>query len=126
MINIKVTPEMGRGVYASKNLMSGDSIVCDILLLSPEDTKKVNETDLQFYTFRVNDLQDCLVLGIGELFNHTDKANVDYSLQEIDGRMQMVFKVNRFIPKDEQLFINYAADAHINVEKYVAKTSLIG
>ncbi len=126
MINIKVTPEMGRGVYAERNLMNGDVIVCDILLLNPEDTKKVNETDLQFYTFRVNDLQDCLVLGIGELFNHADSPNVSYELVEYDGRMQMVFEVTKFIAKGEQLFINYAADAKVNVEKYVAKTSLIG
>lgn len=132
MYTIKVSPEMGRGLYATRKIGIGEVVaVCEILLLSPDDTIRVNETDLQYYTFKVNKLQDCLVLGDGEIFNHADglggvNANVVYQLETIDGRLKMVFTAVRVIDADAQLFIDYSADANVNIEKYVAKASLLG
>jgi SET domain-containing protein len=111
--SVQLVEGMGRGVIAERNIKLGEIITnCELLLLSPEDTIKVNETDLQWYTFTFdkNSKQDCLVLGDGEIFNHDDNANVLYGLIDWNGRKLMRFQASRDINKGEQLFIDYRAD----------------
>jgi SET domain-containing protein len=111
--SVQLVEGMGRGVIAERNIKLGEIITnCELLLLSPEDTIKVNETDLQWYTFTFdkNSKQDCLVLGDGEIFNHDDDANVLYGLIDWNGRKLMRFQASRDINKGEQLFIDYRAD----------------
>jgi SET domain-containing protein len=111
--SVQLVEGMGRGVIAERDIKLGEIITnCELLLLSPEDTIKVNETDLQWYTFTFdkNSKQDCLVLGDGEIFNHDDNANVLYGLIDWNGRKLMRFQASRDINKGEQLFIDYRAD----------------
>ena len=126
MFTIKVTPEYGRGLYATRDLEPGETIaVCELLVLSPEHTLKVNETDLQYYTFVYNEKQDCLVLGDGEIFNHSDTANVSYKLQDLgDGRQGMIFVTNNYVKSGEQLFIDYSADIRVDTSAYIGKNLL--
>lgn len=124
---VKMTEDMGRGMFVTQSLLKGTIVCrCEILMLTPEDTIKVNTTELQHYTFKVNDLQDCLVLGNGEIFNHSDTPNVEYNLVTIDGRLMMEFKTLRPISGVEQLFIDYAADSNVNVQSYLNSKSLVG
>lgn len=121
---------MGRGLYANQDIKAGTIIVeCEILALSPEDTKKVNETDLKYYTFKFDDQRDCLVLGDGELFNHDDNANVAYILRDHPDktcpRKIMSFISIKNIKEGEQLFINYSADVEVDTKKYVETSSLV-
>jgi SET domain-containing protein len=111
--SVQLIEGMGRGVIAERDIKLGEIITnCELLLLSPEDTIKVNETDLQWYTFTFdkNSKQDCLVLGDGEIFNHDDNANVLYGLIDWNGRKLMRFQASRDINKGEQLFIDYRVD----------------
>lgn len=122
---------MGRGVQAEKDLEQGEIVcVCELLVLSPEDTVNVNKTDLQYYTFKYNDTQDCLVLGDGEIFNHDDNPNVSYTLlsQWYNGqsRKVMVFRALRDVPKGQQLFIDYNADIKVSTNDYKNAKSLVG
>lgn len=127
MYKIGVSQEMGRGLYAIKDIEKYETIaIFEILLLSPKDTMTLENTDLRFYTFKVSDVQDCLVLGDGELFNHSDNANVNYELIEQDSRLKMIFTANKQIKFGEQLFINYESDADVDATKYVKQKSLIG
>ncbi len=126
MYHIKTSEEMGRGLYASRTILKGETItICEILTLSPEDTKKVNETDLKYYTFKLDSTRDCLVLGDGEIFNHDDSPNVSYRLVNALERQRMAFKATRTIIKGEQLFIDYNADVSVNAEEYKQQKSLI-
>lgn len=121
---LKMTPEFGRGLYASTDLDIGNSlsISFELLVLSPSDTIKVNETDLQFYTFKYNDKQDCLVLGDGEIFNHSDIPNIGYRLVDsLKGYKVMEFYVLRHIDAHEQLFIDYNADTNVDTKEYINK-----
>ncbi len=79
----------------------------------------INQTELQFYTFKYSDKQDCIVLGDGELFNHSDEANIGYKLMDYDGRQVMVFYTLAPISRDAQLFTNYAQDVVVDVAEYV-------
>lgn len=127
MTKIKVSKEYGRGVYATGLIEPGQVImVCELLVLCSKDTVFVNETDLQYYTFKYSDNQDCIVLGDGEIFNHDNNPNVSYHLEMIDGRNQMVFKALRYIERDEQLFIDYSADTTVDTKKYIENVSLVG
>lgn len=127
---IKTSLEMGRGLYPLRNIFKGEIVsVCEILVLSQDDTVKVNDTDLQYYTFKYNEIQDCLVLGDGEIFNHADDSNVSYELvshsENGQDRMRMIFVAKRDIGVSEQLMINYQDDTQVDSSKYIAQKSLI-
>lgn len=123
MVKVTVSPIFGREVTASEFIFKDDEIMaCELLVLSPFDTLVLNDTGLQFYTFKYNTLQDCLVLGLGEIFNHDDSPNVSYRLEQRDGRSMMIFKALRDIKSGEQLFIDYSADCPlVDSTKYVDK-----
>jgi len=111
--SIQIIEGMGRGIIAERNIKQGEIISdCEILVLSPSDTARVNETDLKCYTFIFdkNTEQDCLVLGDGEIFNHSDDANVLYNLIEWNNRKIMRFQASKDIKKDSQLLIDYRTD----------------
>lgn len=111
--SVQMIKGMGRSIIAERDIKRGEVITnCELLVLSPEDTIKVNETDLQWYTFTFNKdtKQDCLVMGDGEIFNHDDNANTLYGLIDFDGRKLMRFQASKDIKKGEQLFIDYNAD----------------
>jgi SET domain-containing protein len=120
--SVQMIDGMGRGIIAEKDIKRGEVITnCELLVLSPEDTIKVNETDLKWYTFTFNaeTSQDCLVMGDGEIFNHDDDANVLYGLVEFNGRKLMRFQACRDIKRGEQLFIDYGADVKkVDIEGY--------
>lgn len=127
---IKTSLEMGRGLYPLRTIYKGELIsVCEILVLSQDDTVKVNDTDLKYYTFKFNETQDCLVLGDGEIFNHADDSNVDYQLVSHNDngqiRQRMIFVAKRDIGVGEQLLINYSADIQVDSNQYIEKKSLI-
>jgi SET domain-containing protein len=120
--SVQIIDGMGRGIIAEKDIKRGEVITnCELLVLSPEDTIKVNETDLKWYTFTFNaeTSQDCLVMGDGEIFNHDDDANVLYGLIEFNGRKLMRFQACRDIKRGEQLFIDYGVDVKkVDIEGY--------
>jgi tRNA-specific adenosine deaminase 3 len=123
---IKQNQEYGRYIESIKTISRGEIVsVCELLVLSQVDTVSVNKTELQYYTFSYNETQDCLVLGDGEIFNHSDTPNVSYQIETIDGRSKMVFKALQDIGQFEQLFINYSADVQVNTNNYINNKSLI-
>jgi SET domain-containing protein len=125
MFKIYQNSEFGRYVEATEFILAGTEIeFCELLVLSPNDTKIVNSTDLQFYTFKYNETQDCLVLGNGEIFNHSDNPNVGYKIAVGEARSFMIFKAIKHIQVGEQLFIDYGADTKVNTNNYVNKNLL--
>lgn len=122
---LKFTEEMGRGLYAHYDLKPNIILfTAELLVLSPEDTKIVNQTDLKYYVFKYNDTQDCLALGDAEIFNHSDNPNIGYQLKDWDGRKRLFFYTLREIKRDEQLFIDYNADVLVDTTQH--KVNLVG
>ncbi len=126
---VLMTEQYGRAVFAEKDLKKGDSVMyCEVLVLSAQDTKVVNTTDLKDYTFvfDAENKQDCLVLGDGELFNHgptnnsdvkeSSDANTRFYLNTINSRPMMIFRTTKDVKKDDQLFIDYNADLKESVD----------
>lgn len=51
MYEIKHTEKDGRGLYATQVITDNANIMlCELLVLSPEDTIKVNTTELRYYS----------------------------------------------------------------------------
>lgn len=136
---IRYVEKFGRCIFSNRDIVKGEIIaVCELLVLDVRDTVLVNETGLKHYTFKYSHTKDCLVLGIGELFNHDTAANVEYKLEKYGStagtqaqkngdRMVMVFTASVDVPSDTQLFIDYEADCTKAAAKdYVATKSLIG
>jgi SET domain-containing protein len=116
---------MGRGVESLKDFAVGDVIhEAEILVLNEDDTKKVNETELKHYTFVFDEGRDCLVLGLGEIFNHDDSPNASYRLKYVGGRMVMAFYAVKDIKPNEQIFIDYNKDIRVNIAEYLGAKSL--
>lgn len=128
MYYVKETKEFGRGLYAGITIYRRQVLMrCELLVFNNEDSMRINETLLKYYTFVFDSERDCLVLGDGELFNHDDKANVGYRLESVPGseRMQMVFYALKDIQANEQLFIDYSADAIVDLEQYFNTESML-
>ncbi len=135
LTKVETFKDMGRGIVSRVNLESsyvGNTVmVCEVLVLSKNDTVVVNLTDLKHYTFKFDDEQDCLVLGHGEIFNHSAEPNVSYRLEDFEDaegnqRRVMVFRLLKPVTKGEQLFIDYNADVAVDVEAYKTSKSLVG
>lgn len=123
---LTTTKEFGRGLYAAYDLRAGKILfTAELLVLSKADTLAVNKTDLQYYTFKFNEEQDCLVLGDGEIFNHSEVPNIGYKLLDFDGRKIMAFYTLSDVPQGSQLMIDYAADVKVDTSSYVDK-NLVG
>ncbi len=119
---LKSTEEFGRGLYADFNIHENKEVfISELLVFSEEDTIKLENTDLKFYKFKFNDTQDCLCLGLGEIFNHSDTPNVGYKLIDFDGRKVMQFYTLRPVQSGEQLFINYNSDIKVDTNQYIDK-----
>lgn len=120
MYYLENTKEYGRHLVASKDLIKDTLLAhCELLVLNAKDTVQVNLTDLKYYTFKYNEVQDCLVLGDGEIFNHSDSANVSYTIEIIDDRPLMCFRLLKDVSKGEGLFINYNADCQVDTSQYI-------
>lgn len=126
--SINYNSDFGRLIQANKTIYRGEIVtICELLVLSQVDTPVVNNTELQYYTFKYNETQDCLVLGDGEIFNHSDTPNVSYQIETIDGRSKMVFRALTDIPAHSQLFIDYSADVqNLDVSGHLNNKSLVG
>jgi SET domain-containing protein len=125
---LETSKEMGRGLYANQDIKAGTIITeCEVLVLNPDDTKTVDNTDLKWYTFKYDDTRDCLVLGDGEIFNHADQPNVAYILRDHPDktcpRKIMSFISVKDIKENDQLFIDYSADTNVKASEYT--TNLI-
>jgi hypothetical protein len=119
---MKITPEFGRGLYAGTDMRAQMLLfTAELLVLSPEDTVKVNDTGLKFYLYNYDNTRDCMVLGDGELFNHSDTPNIGYKIMDYADHEVMVFYTLRPIELGEQLFIDYGADAKIDIKEYMNK-----
>lgn len=126
MYKIKFTDVDGRGLYATRPIQKGETImICELLVLSQDDTKVVNSTSLKYYTFKLDSNRDCLVLGDAELFNHSDQPSISYKLEPLESRQVMKFTATRDIKEGEQLFIDYNEDTCIKVDQYLNNKSLL-
>ncbi len=108
MIHVKKTKTMGRGIFATIAIAKGTIIEISQVIVMPQKEIRRN-TVLERYVFDLDDDNCGVALGLGSLFNHSDKRhNVEYAY---DADLQiMYFTTTRDVKKGEQLFIDYGYD----------------
>lgn len=110
-IEIKESKQKGLGVFATEQIEEGTLIeVSPVILLSPEDTKKIDETHLYNYYFSWGEDQksSAIALGYVSLYNHQVDANCIYETYFEDKVIKIITR--KSIQKGEELTINYHHD----------------
>jgi hypothetical protein len=91
-------PNFGRGVFASRNIRSGEKIE-----VSPTIQIDKSEGILKNYVFG-KDGKQYVAFGCGSMFNHSDNPNVNWSF---NSNNDILFIANQNIRKGQQMLINY-------------------
>ncbi len=108
---IEKSPGKGRGVYTSQRIPAGTRIeTSPVLVLSYDDTEKVDKTFLHNYIFLwgKKETKSCVALGFCSVYNHAYEPNCEYEMDFKEETMSIITR--RAIKKGEELFINYNGD----------------
>ncbi|KAH9890049.1 hypothetical protein C8Q73DRAFT_149153 [Cubamyces lactineus] len=106
-LRIEYIEGKGRGVYACREIPAQTLIeVSPVLLFSAVEYEEHGKhTVLDHYTFKWRDGRMALALGLGSLFNHSQRPNVSYT---IDTEKEAIrYTTTRRILPDEELCIFY-------------------
>ncbi|MCO5285752.1 MAG: SET domain-containing protein [Chitinophagaceae bacterium] len=110
-LEIKMTPNKGRGVFASADIEAGAIIEeSPVIVLNEEERLLVEKTILNDYIFEWGDSGEkaCMALGYIALYNHSSHSNCEY---EMDFDLQIMrVKTMRFVNRGEELTVNYNGD----------------
>lgn len=102
----------GRGVFTSEDIPVGTTIeISPVIVLSATERADVEKTSLYNYIFEWCDdnTQACVALGYLSMYNHSYHANCTYDMDYDDERITIT--TVKPIAADEELFINYNAEA---------------
>lgn len=104
---VKEIQDKGRGVFASRAIPAQTVIETSPVLLFTKDEYETHGkyTLLDHYTFNWRDGRMALALGLGSLFNHSERPNVSYSIDT--ARDCIIYTSTRAICADEELCIFY-------------------
>lgn len=113
-IKVKKTKKFGRGVYATKNIKSGEVIESSpVVILDSWESDRITSTVINRYVFAWKNIS-ALALGFGSIFNHSEDNNVSYRCNYKKNTID--FKTIRDIKKDDQLFIDYGYEVEVAFE----------
>ncbi|KAJ8474170.1 hypothetical protein ONZ51_g7383 [Trametes cubensis] len=106
-LRIEYANGKGRGVYACREIPAQTLIeVSPVLLFSAAEYEEHGKhTVLDHYTFKWRDGRMALALGLGSLFNHSQRPNVSYTIDT--EREAIRYTTTRRILPDEELCIFY-------------------
>ena len=107
-IAVRQTTDKGRGVFAMKSFVKGETIEQAPVIPIPADERKlIHQTVLRHYYFEwgENDDEAALVLGYGCLYNHSYQPNAAYIFRESE--CLILFVALREILPNEEILINY-------------------
>lgn len=116
LIKVKMTPKMGRGLFAAAPIALGQ-------LVHRSETIKVldKEVDkcptLAAYVFMYNAKYSLMALGHGALFNHSKEPNVNFYVTKFEDREVIEFVATRDISEGEELFIYYGGEEYAFAHK---------
>jgi hypothetical protein len=108
---ISITPAMGKGVFTSEDIASGQVIeISPVIVMSETERKLLDQTLLHDYIFEWGDEtnQCCMALGYVSIYNHSYRSNCEYDM-DYDNEI-ITIKTVRFVASGEELFINYNGD----------------
>ena len=107
-ICLKDTGKYGRGIFATRDIKTGEMIeISPVLLLRKDDWKYVKKTLLHDYCFfwGENDELTVVALGYGSLYNHSYTPNATFT-NNMDN-LTIDFEAIMDIKGGEEITINY-------------------
>jgi uncharacterized protein len=102
--------EKGRGVFTKTSIPANTVIeVSPVIILSPGDRKRIEETSLYYYIFEWGENIDHGAVGLGyvSMYNHASPSNCEYLMDYEE--MTITVQTMRAIRAGEELCINYSA-----------------
>jgi hypothetical protein len=111
-ITIRMTPSMGRGVFATRTIIAGEVLgEFHTIRLPPLEVTGMAGSTLSHFWFEDADGSAFIVLGWIEMVNHDLIPNADRTwCNTPEGEVVTLF-ATRNIASGEQLFIDYKFDA---------------
>lgn len=108
---IDKTTKKGRGVYTEIKLPQKRIIEkSTVLVLSPQERKYIEKTELQHYIFEWGDDNKscCVAFGYISMYNHSYAPNCEYEM-DFD-KNQIIIRTLCEIDPGEELTVNYNGD----------------
>ncbi len=111
-INVRMTPTMGRGVFAARRLAHGEVLgEFHTIRLPAHEVAAMAGSTLSRYWFEDADGSAFVVLGWIEMLNHSTQPNAGRSWRATPEGEVVTLYTLRDIEQGEQLFIDYKFDA---------------
>lgn len=101
----------GRGVFAGRKINKGEIVeICPIIELSMDETENLAGSFLVTYLFFYGKKKEkaLLALGMGSIYNHSDKAKAKYKIREKERVLEIV--AIEEIEADEEITISYVSE----------------
>ena len=101
-IIVKESPVHGLGVFAAVDLAAGDTLErCAYIVIDDDDLQEENRLNDYLFTSPDAATDYLVVMGCGMLYNHSDKANASWEVDETDNRF-LRFYADRDIKADDK------------------------
>lgn len=113
--NTSGSVDCGRGLFAARNLAPRELLHEAPCIRVPraEYDEYCRHTVFEEYLFNAPDGSRLLALGLGSLFNHSRRPNVDYRLGRLEDNVIRFFVGHRAVQAGEELCIYYGHDEHL-------------
>lgn len=111
MIEIRTTPEKGRGVFATVDIPANTFVeIAPVIVMNDDDRKLLDKTLMHDYIFEWGDdkKQCCMALGYIPIYNHSYNSNCEYEMDFDDEIMRI--KTITDVKENEELTVNYNGD----------------
>ena len=109
-IIVKESPVHGLGVFAAVDLAAGDTLErCAYIVIDDDDLQEENRLNDYLFTSPDAATDYLVVMGCGMLYNHSDKANASWEVDETDNRF-LRFYADRDIKAGEEIFHDYGSE----------------
>lgn len=110
-VQVRNSPNKGRGVFALRNIAGGKLIErAPVLFVPAQEWSYLRNTILDNYCFRIGPNQEhaALAMGYGSLYNHSYTPNAIYDVK--DEEMIVQFNALKDIRAGEEITVNYNRD----------------
>lgn len=98
----------GRGLYAAKEIKTGEVIeICELILLNPGEVKET----LEAYVYQYSKEKVAIALGNGSLLNHSDQSNSEFTFNYRKRLLRI--KAKKRIRPGQEITINYGYDENL-------------